>query len=50
MPPLREIAEPKRPLQEERNRLSEEFLAELIHKLIFVHNQKEQNGLGSFDF
>jgi signal transduction histidine kinase len=33
MSPLRENEEPKRPLHEERNRLSEEFLAELIHKL-----------------
>lgn len=33
MLPLKENEEPKRPLQEKRNRLSEEFLAELIHKL-----------------
>ena len=33
MSPLKEDEEPKRPLHEGRNRLSEEFLAELIHKL-----------------
>ena len=33
MLPLKKNEQPRRPLHEERNRLSEEFLAELIHKL-----------------